>query len=95
MLYCIGSPLIPIVRLVKILRSVVQIKKNSLIPGMLPFLIVLLFFDGIGELMGYLTGRAGKAVHVISDREFHHERFLIEEDRKLIEDVDRFISQIR
>ncbi len=93
-LYCIGAPLIPLVRLVKILRSVVQIEKKSLIHKMLPLLIILLVFDGAGEMMGYLTGKPGRAVHVISDREFHHERFLIEDDRKLIEDVDRLKSRI-
>lgn len=95
LLYFIGSPLIPLVRLIKILHTVGQINKNRLIPKMLPILIILLIFDGVGEMMGYVTGKAGRAAHVISDREFHHERFLIEEDRKLIRNVDILTSQIR
>ncbi|MBI2470086.1 MAG: hypothetical protein HYV59_02415 [Planctomycetes bacterium] len=95
LLYFVGYPLIPLVRLVRILRTVCQIKKKCLIPKMLPILIILLIFDGVGEMMGYITGKAGRAVRVISDREFHHERFLVDEDRKLISNIDRLISQTR
>lgn len=92
MLYCIGSPLIPLVRLFRILRSVIQIGKSNLIAKMFPILVVLLIFDGIGELVGYLTSKVGYAIHFVSNREFHHERFLIEKDKELLNDIDKLTS---
>jgi hypothetical protein len=73
-LFCGGSPLIPVVRLWRCLRELTRPgRPYRLIPRMLPFLCAGLALDGLGQMMGYLFG-PGSAVERVGHYEFH--RFL-------------------
>lgn len=80
-LYGILSPLIPLVRLAKILCELAR-------PGRprpwraLPLLGGLLLVDGLGELVGYWAG-AGHAMARLTDMEFHRDRHLTAADGRL------------
>jgi hypothetical protein len=83
-LYIGGSPLIPLVRLRRVLATAYRINRPELIPQIFAFLIILLIVDAMGEMVGYAIG-AGDASRKISNNEFHRERFLNRRDRKFIE----------
>lgn len=82
LLYAVGAPLIPLVRLWRILQ---QLRRPGrpyyLLPRVLPALVVGLALDGAGEMVGYILG-AGDASQRLSDFEFHRYRYLSEEDRR-------------
>ncbi len=90
-LYFGGSPLIPLIRLDRILRTLYRSDQRRLIPRTLLYLIIFLIFDGIGEMVGYAFG-PGEAMKKISDREFYRERYLGKEDQNLIGNIDKLIS---
>jgi GT2 family glycosyltransferase len=82
-LYFTGSPLIPPVRLLRILRKLRQPgRPQKLLPRILPPLVIGLVLDGIGETVGYALGM-GDVVEKLSDLEFHRGRHLNRRDRKL------------
>lgn len=75
LLYICGAPLIPAVRLWRVLRDVRRSgRQHELLPGVLPTLIAGLVVSGTGEFLGYLLGRAGRAVEQLYHLEFN--RFL-------------------
>jgi hypothetical protein len=78
--YCLLSPLIPLVRVGRVLRAANRIGQSKLTLRVLPTLCIMLGFDGLGEMVGYLAG-SGSAMQRLSDMEFHRERFLVDGDR--------------
>jgi hypothetical protein len=76
LLYAAGSPLIPLVRLPRILRDLERSGlRAELMPRMLPWLVFGLVVSAYGELVGYLTGPGGSMLH-LSRIELHKERYL-------------------
>jgi len=81
-LYALASPLIPMVRFVRIARFVLQSSTyRFLMPAVLPALAAALIFDGIGELTGYITG-PGDSPKTLGSIEFNRMRFLDAGDRR-------------
>ncbi len=80
-LFALGSPLIPLVRFVRIARRLFgNGRAMHLFSRLSPALLVGLIFDGGGELAGYLLG-PGRSMATLSDMEFHRERYLDERDQ--------------
>jgi hypothetical protein len=81
-IYCLGSPLIPGIRLGRIIRKLkVSGWKSKMIFSLVPILSLFLIIDAVGELTGYLFGM-GDAMSKISDIDFHRERFMNRRDKK-------------
>jgi glycosyltransferase involved in cell wall biosynthesis len=81
--YIGGTPLIPMVRLWRILRQLHHSRnQRHLLPWILPALILGLVVNAAGEMAGLLLG-AGNAKERIGDLEFHRERHLNRGDSKL------------
>jgi hypothetical protein len=74
-LYTLAAPLIPLVRMVRTLRSAWRVGPRPGLLLLLPVLEVLLVLDGLGEMLGYALG-SGRAMQKLSADEFHRERFL-------------------
>jgi len=82
LVYTGGAPLIPLVRLRRILREIGRREQHrNLIPRVLPALMLGLAVDGMGEMMGYALG-AGDAMEKIFYFEFHRDRHLTKRDRQ-------------
>lgn len=71
-LYAAASPLIPLVRMRRVLRDLHRAGRLQL--RMLPPLILALTSDAAGEMIGYLLG-SGQAMCRLTDMEFHRHRF--------------------
>jgi len=55
--FALGAPLIPVVRLIRILRMLRSSSRYSaLVPRVVPMLCLAVLTDGLGELVGYVTG---------------------------------------
>lgn len=55
--FAIAAPLIPVVRMVRVLRLLHGSERYSwLIPGIIPMLCMAVVTDGLGELAGYIMG---------------------------------------
>jgi Glycosyl transferase family 2. len=81
-LYLLGSPLIPVVRLIRIVRMLRSSPAHgSLLPRIMPMLAVVLLVDGLGEIVGYLTGPGNSEV-TLGTIEFSRWRFMDDNDRK-------------
>ncbi len=75
-LFACASPLIPIVRCLRIIRELLRPgRPRYLLPRILPALIIGLAWDGAGETAGYAAG-PGQAMAKLSDMEFHRERYM-------------------
>ena len=74
--YALGSPLIPVVRL---LRTVGYVRTSGLagqlLPELLPALMFALLASAFGELLGYAFG-AGNARRLMYEIELHRERYV-------------------
>jgi hypothetical protein len=71
-----ASPLIPSIRLARIVRELRREgRPRHLLPKIIPGLLLLLAFDGIGEMVGYAFG-AGASMEILSEMEFHRHRYL-------------------
>jgi hypothetical protein len=82
-LFALASPLIPIVRCLRITRELFRPGRPlHLFPRVLPALFVGLVFDGAGEMAGYVLG-PGEAMAILSGMEFHRERFMTGPDKLL------------
>lgn len=78
--YALGSPLIPVVRLLRILRDLERSGLHAeLLPRMLPWLVLGLVISAVGELVGLLAGPGGSTEH-LSRIELHKERHLAARD---------------
>lgn len=75
-LYVLGSPLIPLVRLRRILRELHRPgRPRSLVPRVLPPLLTGLVVQSLGELAGYAFG-AGTAKEQLSDIDLHRSKYI-------------------
>jgi hypothetical protein len=72
--YALASPLIPLVRMARIVQHVRRVHPRHGLLRLLPVVGVLLVLDGLGEMIGYATG-SGRAMQELSEEEFHRERF--------------------
>lgn len=82
LLYTGSAPLIPLVRLRRILATLRRSgQQYKLLPRVLSALTLGLVLDGMGEMIGYSFG-AGNAMEKLSDMEFHRDRHLAERDRQ-------------
>jgi hypothetical protein len=78
--FALGSPLIPVVRFVRIVRLIAQSQHYKfLLPQVLPALALYVLVDGVGEMAGYLTG-PGDAPAFLGSIEFNRRRFMNAED---------------
>jgi hypothetical protein len=80
--YAVGSPLIPLVRLLRIGSG--ALRSRELRPRFfqaLPALIVGLTVDGAAQFVGYLVG-AGDTLDHIGSFEFHRAQRITENDRR-------------
>jgi len=83
--YAIASPLIPVVRLVRIVSMLASSGRYSfLLPRILPALVTCLAADGLGELVGYVAG-PGSSPEKLGAIEFNRRRFMNSRD---IEELD-------
>lgn len=82
LLFTCGAPLIPVVRFLRLVRELGRDgRPRHLLPRVAPMLFLALLFDGAGEMVGYALG-AGRAMSVLSDMEFHRERYMKRGNRK-------------
>ena len=79
--YVIGAPLIPLVRLVRIAAP--RRSRELLVPYLrcLPALAFGLALDGLGQMIGYAFG-AGNAVKEVAKIEAHRARHITDQDRQ-------------
>lgn len=78
--YCAASPLIPFVRLKRIVKELrAPGRKRDLLPRIVPLLFTSLVVDAVGEMAGYAFG-AGDAMRKLADMEFHRHRYLAKSD---------------
>jgi hypothetical protein len=78
--FAAGSPLIPLVRFVRIARLIAQSNNYKfLIPKVLPALALYVLVDGLGEMVGYLSG-PGDAPAYLGSIEFDRRRFMNAQD---------------
>jgi hypothetical protein len=81
LLYVLGSPLIPVVRL---RRTLAEIRRSGhgeeLLPRLLPALMLNLVAGGVGELIGYALGPG--SVEFLQEVDLHRTRYLHPEERR-------------
>ncbi len=88
MLYAIGSPLIPFVRLRRILAQMLKPgRPRTLIPKVLPSLTLFLLCDGLGQMAGYIFGM-GDTASKITEVDFYRERYMSPRDRAELQESD-------
>lgn len=75
LLFTVASPLIPLVRTWRSTRTLASSGRADLLVRVLPVLMVLLAFDGLGEMVGY-AGGPGDSMRWLTGIEFHRDRFL-------------------
>jgi hypothetical protein len=75
LLYAAGSPLIPLVRLGRILRDMRRSRSIGFILGALPALSVSLVVSAVGEGLGYAFG-VGRAMLRVNEMEVHKEQYV-------------------
>jgi hypothetical protein len=81
LIYIAGSPMIPFVRLYRILRQLqLPGRRIQRLPKVLSVTLLLLIVDAFAEVIGYSIG-AGNASHKMVDLDFHRERFINEDDK--------------
>lgn len=81
LLYLGGSPLIPFVRLLRILRMVRRHGwQGELLPRMLPSLLAGLLCSAFGEFLGYALG-AGQAARNTVDLDVNRWRYITDEEK--------------
>ena len=81
LLYVGASPLIPFVRLWRILKAIRRSgRQRQLVPQVLPVLLLGLTAQTAGEVMGYASGD-GAAVRIRSQFEINRNRYLVELDK--------------
>lgn len=81
-LYILAAPLIPFVRLRRVLQEMQRAKRASqLLPHGLPLLWIALVCGTAGEVVGYLVGDSDTNIQRKSEAEFHRARFLAAEEK--------------
>ncbi|MDQ3242508.1 MAG: glycosyltransferase [Gemmatimonadota bacterium] len=87
-LYILGSPLIPVVRFVRIVRMLARSEcHRELLPRVMPALAYGLVVSGLGELAGYVAG-AGASRALTGGIEFNRRRYLNAVDQKEYDEED-------
>jgi len=81
--YTLVSPLIPVVRFVRILKVANNTESGRLL-YLLPTLLGLLVLDGLGEMVGYATGSGDSMRKLSGFGEFERIRFLNVSDQRLL-----------
>jgi hypothetical protein len=85
-LFTAGSPLIPLIRIRRILREIRRAELHRrLLPGILPTLAVSLLVSAAGEMIGYATG-AGRSWDFVYRLELYKLDFVSAQERKAIRD---------
>jgi hypothetical protein len=80
--YTLGSPLIPLLRLARISRSLFSPGRPlRLLPRVLPSLLFLLIVEALGEMTGYALG-PGDSSKRLAYIDFHREAFMNVKDRE-------------
>lgn len=79
--YVAGSPLIPLVRLLRVAASIRSGRLLRQFWLCLPALIIGLVLDGVGQMIGYTIG-TGNAVDEVAGFEFHRILHITEQDRR-------------
>ncbi len=77
--FTLASPLIPLIRTSRCVRTLIDSGRSDLLPRVLPTMMLLLTFDGLGEMMGYASG-SGNSMQWLTGIEFHRQRFLKKPD---------------
>lgn len=90
-IYAFAAPLIPVVRIFRILRTAIRIGKLKMIPGIIPILSVLLTVDGAGEMFGYAFGSRGAAQRAVC-KDFHRERYVRADEQAQLKDIKGLVS---
>ena len=75
--YALAAPLIPPLRLSRLLRAAVRVGQARRLPQLVLIGTVLLIFDGAGQAVGALAGHGG-AMEWITKIEYHRHRFMVE-----------------
>ena len=79
--FALGSPLIPVVRLTRVLRMLSGSERYSwLVPRIIPILCVSVITDGLGEMAGYIVG-PGDSPEYVGQIEFNRLRSMNTPDR--------------
>jgi hypothetical protein len=82
--YALGSPLIPFVRLPRLLRDRERIGARKELSGWtFPLLFTALIVSAFGEFVGYLLG-SGESMYELSEIELHKDRFISSREREAI-----------
>jgi hypothetical protein len=82
LLYLGGSPLIPFVRLTRIVRQFLRPGRPArLLPRLLPVCLFLLIIESVGSFVGFLVG-PGTSSAKIAKVDFHRETFMNRRDRE-------------
>lgn len=80
-MFALGAPLIPLVRLTRVLRMLSTSEKYSwLIPRIIPMLCLAVLTDGLGEMVGYIMG-PGDSPEFLGLIEFNRLRSMNPADR--------------
>jgi hypothetical protein len=74
-LYAAASPLIPAIRLARIIRRLRRTGRGNILPGALPMIVACLVVHAAGELTGYATG-SGDAARRMAPYELHRNRYV-------------------
>jgi len=91
--YILGFPLIPGIRLIKILRQLNRPGRRKYLNAKIFFLLIIgLIMDGLGQGAGYLLG-SGNSGEKITNYEFGRPQFLSEKDKKDSWNTPLFVSQ--
>lgn len=81
LLYVLGAPLIPLVRLRRGAALLFRSRaRRRLLPRVLPVLTAMVAIDGFGELVGYAVG-PGSSSSILGDIEFDRRRWLVRMDQ--------------
>ncbi|MEE4216539.1 MAG: glycosyltransferase [Xanthomonadales bacterium] len=75
--YAAATPLIPPLRLYRVLRDALRTGQTRLLPRLAVVSLVLLLWDAAGQAVGALAG-SGKAMEWITGIEWHRHRFMVE-----------------
>jgi hypothetical protein len=82
LLYIAATPLIPFVRLTRIVRQLRYPGRPAhLIPRLVPVCLILLTVEAIGACAGYIFGLGSSSLY-IARIDFHRENFMNSQDRK-------------
>jgi hypothetical protein len=81
MLFVVGSPLIPLLRLWRIWRGLESGEHRRRFLSCIHALVIGLLMDGAGQLVGYAAG-IGRAVDQVARFEFHRFQHIRDEDRR-------------